>query len=295
MTKTLRLDDVTLSYNRAGCGPAVLLIQGAGVAASGWRPQVNALASRFQVITPDNRGMGHSTPGSAPLTIERMAADALAVMNAETIDTCHVIGHAMGGLIAEHVALTTPGRVKSLSLLCTFANGADATRLSWRMLLLGVQSRVGTRAMRRAGMLRMIMPDDHLGRVDRVRLAEQLQDLFGHDLADQPPIVMAQLRAMSRYNATPRLRELSGLPTLVVSGAHDPIAPPAVGRAIADGIGSARFVEFAHASHALPIQCHGEVNALLLDHLTTAEQRVPIGSGCPAGAAAPSARPGLLR
>jgi pimeloyl-ACP methyl ester carboxylesterase len=67
-----------------------------------------------------------------------------------------------------------------------------------------------------------------------------------------------------------RLHELSGIPTLVVSGVHDPIAPPRLGRAIADGIAGARFVEFAQAGHALPIQCAEEVNALLLDHLARA-------------------------
>ena len=75
----------------------------------------------------------------------------------------------MGGLIAQHVALMAPSRVESLSLLCTFANGRDATALSWRMLVAGMRARIGTRAMRRRGMMRMIMPDSYLRTVDRVR------------------------------------------------------------------------------------------------------------------------------
>ena len=75
---------------------------------------------------------------------------------------------------------------------------------------------------------------------------------------------------MSRYSAAPRLHELSGIPTLVVSGTHDPIAPPAYGKEIASLIRGARFTEFPDASHALPIQCAAEVNSLLLDHLTVA-------------------------
>ena len=130
---------------------------------------------------------------------------------------------------------------------------------------------VGTRAMRRNGMLRMILPPDYLRGADRVGLAREFQDFFGRDPADQPPIVMNQMRAMSRYTAASRLRELSGIPTLVASGAHDPIAPPRLGRAIAAGIAGARFVEFTDASHALPIQCADEVNRLLLDHLTSSD------------------------
>jgi aminoacrylate hydrolase len=269
--RTVRVQDVTCCYAVAGNGPAVLCIQGVGVIGEGWRPQVDGLAGRFQLITFDNRGIGSSSPGSAPLSIEGLAADAIAIMDAEGIRRFHVVGHSMGGLIAQHVALVAAPRVKSLSLLCTFATGKDATGLSLRMMLLGLQSRVGTRAMRRNGMLRMIMPDQYLKAVDRARLAAELAPLFGRDLADQPPIVMQQLRAMSRYSAAPRLHEISGIPTLVASGAHDPIAPPRLGRAIAAGIPGSRFVEFADASHALPIQSAAEVNALLIDHISGAE------------------------
>jgi pimeloyl-ACP methyl ester carboxylesterase len=272
-TKSLSTPDGRLSYGVAGTGPAVLAIQGAGLTGSGWRPQFEALAHQFRFITSDNRGIGGSCRGTDPLTIERMAADALAVADAEGIERFHLLGHSMGGLIAQQVALTSRHRVQSLALLCTFADGSRATRLSWRMLILALRSRIGTRAMRRRGMLRMIMPDLYLRDHDEIALAERLGALFGRDLADQPPIIMEQLRAMSRYTAIPRLRELSGVPTLVVSATHDPIAPSALGKDIASLIDGARFVEFPDAGHALPIQCAPEVNSLLLQHLMMAEQR----------------------
>jgi pimeloyl-ACP methyl ester carboxylesterase len=275
--KSVRLQDVDLQYEIAGNGPPVVCIQGVGVPKAGWRPQVEDLATRFQVITFDNRGIGRSSRGRSPLTIEAMAADVVGLMDAEGIDRFHVMGHSMGGLIAQHVGLTARDRVKSLSLLCTFANGRDATALSLQMLVHGIRSRVGTRTMRRNGMMRMIMPADYLAGVDRARLAEQLQRLFGRDLADQPPVLNEQLHAMSRYSAAARLPQLSGIPTLVMSGFHDPIAPPRLGKAIAASIRGARYVEFADAGHALPIQLAREVNSLLLDHLATADSSL---SGC---------------
>ena len=268
--RTLATPGGQLSYAVAGSGPPVLAIQGAGVPGSGWRPQVESLAHQFRLITFDNRGVGKSSPDKDPLTIEQMAGDALAIADAERIDRFHLLGHSMGGLIAAHVALNSRSRVVSLALLNTFANGAHATGLSARMVILGLRSRLGTRSMRRRGMMRMIMPDQYIRDHDPVALAGQLGGLFGRDLADQPPIISAQLHAMSRYSAVPRLRELSGIPTLVMSGAHDPIAPPACGKEIASLIGGARFIEFPDASHALPIQCAAEVNSLLFEHLTAA-------------------------
>jgi pimeloyl-ACP methyl ester carboxylesterase len=102
-------------------------------------------------------------------------------------------------------------------------------------------------------------------------LAERLTRLFGHDLVTLPPVARLQLKAMKAYDATPRLAELAGLPTLVVSARHDRIAPPALGRAIASGIPGAEYFELDDAAHAAPIHCSGAVNALILDHLRKSE------------------------
>jgi aminoacrylate hydrolase len=273
--RTAATSDGDISYAIAGTGPAVLAIQGAGLIGDAWQPQVDGLSSQFRFITVDNRGIGGSHRGRAPLTIERMALDALAVMDAAGVDRVHLLGHSMGGLIAQHLALTHRARVASLALLCTFADGARATRLSGRMLLLALRSRIGTRPMRRNGMLHMIMPADYLRRHDAAALARDVGEIFGRDLADQPKIVYQQLRAMSRYSALARLGELSNIPTLVVSARHDPIAPPALGREIASRISGAQFVEFDDASHAVTIQLAGQVNALVCDHMLKAESSWP--------------------
>ena len=269
--RTIPTSDGDLSYATAGTGPAVLAIQGVGVIGRGWQPQIAGLSAQFRFLTFDNRGVGRSLRGQRPLTIESMAADALAIADAERLDRFHVLGHSMGGLIALHLALTNRDRVKSLALLCTFADGGRATRLSGKVLVLALRSRIGTRAMRRKGMIRMIMPDAYIRQHGVETLARDLGDLFGRDLADQPRIIQHQLRAMSRYSANPRLHELSGIPTLVSSASHDPIAPPSLGKEIAAHIDGARYVEFSKASHALPIQLAHEMNAVLLEHLVAAE------------------------
>jgi pimeloyl-ACP methyl ester carboxylesterase len=269
--RTVRCGGVEIACEVAGTGPPLLCVQGVGVVGEGWRPQVDALSRRFRTITWDNRGIGATAAGSETLSIEAMASDVLGIMDAHRLDSAHLMGHSMGGLIALSAALRVPRRVKSLTLLCTFANGKDATALSMRMIVLGLRARVGTRRMRRNGMMRMIMPREYLRRVDRDALGRDLARLFGRDLADQPAIIGQQLAAMSRCSVADRLHELSGIPTLVVSAAHDPIAPPRLGKAIAAGIPGARYVEFPHAGHALPIQCAEECNALVLSHLTAAE------------------------
>jgi 3-oxoadipate enol-lactonase len=120
--------------------------------------------------------------------------------------------------------------------------------------------------MRRRAFVALVMPDAVLRTTDRDTLAERLAPLFGRDLAEQPPIVMQQLRAMARYDATARLHALGDIRTLVVSATHDRIAPPRHGRALAAAIPDARYVEYPDAGHGLPIHHARAVNQLLADY-----------------------------
>jgi 3-oxoadipate enol-lactonase len=263
---TVTTRGATVAYLIEGSGPAVLLLQGVGLVGEGWRPQIDGLRDRFTLVAPDNRGIGGSAILDGRLTIEAMAADALAVMDAAGFDRFHVVGHSMGGVIAQALALQVPQRVASLALLCTFARGRQGATLTLPLLLTALRTRIGTRSMRRSAFLEMVMPARYLRGVDRAHLAESLRPLFGHDLADQPAVAMTQLRAMSRFDARGRLGSLGRIPTLVVSAAADRIARPAFGRELAAAIPSARYVEIPDAAHGVTIQRGAAINELLAAH-----------------------------
>jgi pimeloyl-ACP methyl ester carboxylesterase len=260
-----------IAYTAEGAGPPVLFIQGVGLPGAGWGPQTEALRENYRVIAFDNRGTGASDTATADLSVEQMADDALAVLDANNVSSAHVVGHSLGGLIALQLALNARNRVRSLSLLCTFADGRSAAPLTARMIWLGLRSRVGTRRSRRKGFLRLIMSPEELREANPDTLAEMFAPLFGHDLADQPPVVSRQLKAMRAANLSARLAELHGLPTLVVSTGYDPIAPPSLGRKLASMIESARFVEITNASHGVLIEFPDKINGLLLDHFAKIE------------------------
>ena len=122
-----------LAYAVRGDGPPIVFIQGSGPHGDGWLPQVDELASRYRCLSFDNRGMGRSQPLGVRLTVEQMAEDVQILMDSQGWKSAHLVGHSLGGLVALCVALTARSRVRSLSLLGTFARGADATRLSWEM------------------------------------------------------------------------------------------------------------------------------------------------------------------
>lgn len=250
----------------------MVFIQGSGLHGDGWGPQVEVLAKQYRCLTFDNRGMGGSQPDGAPITVEQMAEDARVLMDAQGWESAHLVGHSLGGMVALHLALTARARVRSLSLLCTFSRGRDATKLSWDMFWLGLRTYIGTRGMRRRAFTELVLPRALLA--DRDAWADRLGPIFGHDLADQPPVVLKQLGAMRAYDGTPHLQTLVGLPTLVVGAKFDRIARPEVVRALASNLAGCRLVEFDDAAHGVTIQCADKINALLHEHFSVVEMNV---------------------
>jgi len=272
-----------LSYTVTGPdgGIPVVLIQGVGVAGTGWLPQTEFLSQyECRCVTFDNRGMGMSQPErptkpryGAEISVEQMAADTLAVMDAAGVRQAHVVGHSLGGLVAIHLGLTARERVRSLTLMCTFANGATGLKMTPRMFWLGMRSRIGPRSWRRNAFLKIVVSRHYIKRKgDRAVMAQRLAAYFGHDLADHPPVTSDHLRALKAYDATPRLGELAGMPTLIMSALEDPIARPADGgRVLNQKIPGARYYEQRNAAHGLPLQWAELVNKLLLEHVRAAK------------------------
>ncbi len=266
---TLQHKNCNLFYTLEGSGPPVLMIQGVGVLGSGWLPQVPDLAPHFTCLRYDNRGIGQSQPIGMALTIPQMVEDALALMDAQGWDSAHVIGHSMGGTIAQELALRARHRLKSLTLMCTVSRGKDATGLTPFRFFTGIRTWVGTANGRRKAFMQMVLPPHEVpvAKAEFDALAKQLSLWFGHDIANHPPNAIRQLNALTAHDTTPRLKDLAGIPTLVIAAEHDQIAPAKYGRALAKAIPGARYMEIAGASHGAPMVRAGEVNAAVLDHL----------------------------
>ena len=262
-----------LSAKVSGSGPPLVLIQGVGLHGDGWLPQVARLERSYTCLRFDNRGIGRSLPIGASLSVEQMAADVGALMDAAGWADAHVVGHSLGGLVGLELALTTPQRVRSLALLCTSASGRDLVKVSWWSIQIGLRMKIGPRRQRRRAFLEMVMPASSERDRAHEEVAASLAPLFGYDLADQPVISLKQAAAARSYSAVDRLDQLPSVPTLVLSGAEDRVALPAFGAELSRRLPHARYVELAGGAHGLTIHCADEVNEVLQRHLDAAGLR----------------------
>jgi pimeloyl-ACP methyl ester carboxylesterase len=268
---TLALADADIHYELKGSGLPVLFIQGVGTTGSAWNPQSDVLSKDFHCLQFDNRGIGQSTDRGGQLSVEKMAEDTRDLLDAVGWHSAHVVGHSMGGIIAQQLALAAPERVRSLSLLCTFSKGSEGASPTPWAIWMALRTRLGPRAWRRRAFLEMLFPTDYLAQCDKDVLAAEIAPIVGRDLADQPPVLMRQVRALGAHDASTRLGELAPIPTLVLSAEHDPIAKPEYGQRLSRAITGSRYVEIANAAHGVTIQNAAEINELLEQHITDSE------------------------
>jgi pimeloyl-ACP methyl ester carboxylesterase len=227
---------------------------------------VELLSAHYSCLSFDNRGIGASLPAGRPLSLEQLADDVIALMEHLAWPSAHIVAHSFGGLIAMELALRARARVRSLTLLCSVARGAEAARASFWLASLLIRMRLGSRRVRRNAFMELVLPAGH-PEMQTAAMAQRLSGIVGHDIADAPPIVSEQIRLMRHSDLTPRIAELAGIPTLVVNGGKDRIARPPLGRALAAAIPGARYEEMPGAGHTLPIIEPERCARLILEHL----------------------------
>lgn len=125
--------DIELVYDIEGSGPPLLLIAGTSADRSIWGYVRPNLAESYRTIAFDNRDAGQSSMAGGPYGATDLVADALAVLDAAGVHRAHVLGHSMGGMVAQELAIMHPKRIASLTLTNTWARADTNSRSAFEL------------------------------------------------------------------------------------------------------------------------------------------------------------------
>ncbi len=203
--------------------PPLLLINGYAATAADWDPAfLGGLEAEFELILPDNRGVGGSPLGKGELTIEAMAGDMAALLDRMEIERAAVAGWSMGGFVAQRLAARVPGRVAALALLATDPGGPRSVPAGpevWARLT----DRSGTPREQAGRLISLLFPPALAPRIDR-----EFGDAVAAARAALPPCTLrAQEAAMEAWHREEQDPPAAAPPTLVVHGSEDVVIPPA--------------------------------------------------------------------
>lgn len=258
-------------YETHGSGDPLLLHPGFGCTVEIYWRNTQPLAEHFSVIVFDPRGAGRSDSGSATLLMKDFADDAVALLDHLRIERAHVLGTSFGGMVAQHIALEHPERVRRLVLACTTAGGSQhvlppAENLGLFMAASGITDPVA--AMRSTYALNY--SDGFIAENDAV-LAKRA--VANQHLRSTPEGQAGQLHAVQNHDTHTRLADIS-VPTFVAHGTEDGTVPVDNGKILAAGIPGARLKLYEGGRHLFFTECADELNRDIVAFLNGDEETV---------------------
>ena len=236
-------DGVRLHYEIEGRedAPVLVLSNSLGTDLGMWAPQMPALLRHFRVLRHDARGHGQSDVPPGPYSVDQLGADVLALMDHLNIERAHFCGLSMGGMIGMWLGTHHAGRLDRLALCNTAAK--IGTPDTWNPRIAKVEAE-GMGSIVDLVLERWFTAGFRQRAPDQVAVVRQM-------LLDTVPAGYsancAAVRDMDQRAEIVSIR----VPTLVIAGTHDGSTPAADGRAVADAIPGAQYVELdaAHLSN----------------------------------------------
>lgn len=246
----LRLPDVELHYEVSGSGPPLLLVAGLASDGAYWLPAVEPLARHCRVIVVDNRGSGRTAPQDVPITIGAMAADCAALLRHLDCGRATIVGHSMGGMIAQDCAVRYPDLVERAVLVATGAiNSARNNDLfaSWaEMLDAGMPSSLWFR-----NLFYWVLSSAFFQNRATVDALVTLATTYPYQ--QSALAFRRQTEALAAFDGTAGL-PAPRVPTLVLAGSDDALFPLAANVAFAAAIPGAQFLALDGAAHSIPAE-----------------------------------------
>ena len=241
--------------------PAVVLANSLAADLSMWDPQARDLARNYRVIRYDMRGHGgsSSTPGDYSLSL--LADDVLALMDRLSVRKAHFIGLSLGGMVGQLLGAKASERLESLTLCATFA---EAPRQLWADRVEAVR-KGGVGPLVGGTLERWFTPDF---RQTSPQVVEAVGRMVAATSVDGYAGCAAAIRDMDLTGVPERIT----VPTLVLSAAQDPSAPPQVMKDLHARIRSARYAEIEGAAHLFTLEQPAATGAHFASFLNSIQQ-----------------------
>jgi 3-oxoadipate enol-lactonase len=236
--------------------PVLVFSHSLGTNVRMWDPQMPKFGQSFRVLRYDMRGHGQSGVSPGPYSIDQLADDVIALLDALSIPTVYFCGLSIGGLLGLSLGLRAPKRLRRIVLCDTAAKIGTAE--TWDARIATVQ-KGGMAAVTEAVLERWYTPQF---RQSAPKAIAQTREMLLTTPAEGYIATCAALRDADLRGAIRQIK----LPTLVIGGTYDPAIPPGESKAIADAIAGAKYVELP-AAHLSNIEAAEQFTACVDDFL----------------------------
>lgn len=244
------VNGVSTYVERSGCGHPVVLIHALGTSLRSWDPIVPVLSKHYEVVAYDYRGHGRTETPAGDCSVPLLAQDLRDLLGRLGLRRVHVVGLAVGAMIAQQAAVDYPGLVSALVLADTRSE-IDASGAHYNERRADMVESAGMRAAADTTIERAFAP----GFAER--RPEALTSFRGEFLACDPHGYASVSRGLSTFRVTERLPEIA-CPTLLLVGEADRLCPPSAAEAMQGRIPRARVEILPGVGHFSAIEAPEE-------------------------------------
>jgi 3-oxoadipate enol-lactonase len=254
------------TFTTLGGGPTVLMLHGIGGGHLAFAPQVETLASSgYRAVAWDMPGYGHSAP-IEPYTFKGLAESCIALIETLRCGTVTLVGHSMGGMVAQEVVARRPELVDRL-VLCGTSPSFGKPDGDWQRDFIAQRTAPLDAGKSMAELAEVLVPQ----MVGPGSLPEGVR-LASHCMSLVPAATYRRaLECIVTFDRRANLPNIHA-PTLLVAGEHDRNAPPAVMRKMAAQIVGSTYLEMKGVGHLQNLEAPDEFDALLLNFLALPPQ-----------------------
>lgn len=249
------------TFTTLGSGPTVLMLHGIGGGHLAFAPQVESFASSgYRAVAWDMPGYGHSAP-IEPYTFKGLAESCITLIEALGCEHVVLVGHSMGGMVAQEVVARRPERVSRL-VLCGTSPAFGKPDGEWQQAFVAERTAPLQAGKTMAELAEVLVPQ-MIGPgalAEGVRLAQHCMGLVN------PSTYRRALEALVTFDRRANLPHIH-VPTLLLAGEHDRNAPPAVMKKMAQAIAGSTFLEMAGVGHLQNLEAPEAFDAAVLNFL----------------------------
>ena len=256
----------TPAFTTLGGGPTVLMLHGIGGGHLAFAPQVETLASSgYRAVAWDMPGYGHSAP-IEPYTFKGLAQSCIQLIESLKCAQVILLGHSMGGMVAQEVIARRPDLVRRL-ILCGTSAAFGKPEGDWQREFIAQRTAPLDAGKSMAELAEILIPR----MVGPASLPEGLR-LATHCMGLVPAATYRRaLECLVTFDRRSNLANIR-VPTLLVAGEHDRNAPPAVMKRMAERIADSTYIEMKGVGHLQNLESPDDFDGLILNFLALPER-----------------------
>jgi len=245
------VNGVEIAYADEGKGEPLIFLHGLGISQADWQPQIEYFKEHYRVIAPDFRGHGASEKPDSDYSISIHSTDIIALMDVLELPSVHIVGLSMGGMVAFQLAVDTPERLRTMTIVNsgpalpndTFA----AKKMLWsRLIMIHL---LGMKWFAKKVAENMFVSTEH---------DEAIAALANQIASNPKKIYLRNLKSLWGWGVLEHLAEIE-IPTLMLTGDSD-YSPVAVKQVIVGAMQRAELVVVENSGHGTPIERPEETN-----------------------------------